>query len=367
MSKYAPIPKLLIGDLQVNLPIVQGGMGVGVSMAGLASAVARAGGLGVVSAVGLGFTEKDVSADYLAANIRSLRKQIRKARRDAGGGALGVNIMVALSDYGDYARAAAEEGIDVIFSGAGLPLNLPESVPADSTVKLVPIISSHRAATLICKKWLARYKRIPDGFVVEGPLAGGHLGFRTELIDDPAYCLHRLIPEVLEAVKPFIELTGREVPIIAAGGIFSGGDIAEFMAMGAAGVQLGTRFVATEECDASQKFKDLYVSSVADDVVILNSPVGLPGRAIRNAFTEAVSGGEKRPVRCPYKCIVTCEGEDSPYCIANALLNARVGKFDRGFAFAGANVTRVKEIVTVQELMDSLVEEYLAAVEKQTH
>lgn len=357
-------PQLAFGDLTIPVPIIQGGMGVGVSMSGLAAAVARAGALGVISAVGLGYGEKDIATDYLAANIRALRRQIHEAKEHAGGGALGVNIMVALSDYGVYAKAAAEEGIDVIFSGAGLPLNLPEFLPENSPTKLVPIISSHRAATLLCKKWLARYNRLPDGFVVEGPLAGGHLGFRLELIDDPEYRLQKLIVEVLAAVKPFAEQAQCEIPVIAAGGIFSGADMAEFFALGVAGVQLGTRFVATEECDASHAFKQAYVDSKPEDVILMKSPVGLPGRAIRSDFTETIAEGERKPVRCPFKCIVTCEAESSPYCIAVALLNARVGDFKRGFAFAGANVDRVSEIVTVQELIDSLLEEYRLAVQR---
>lgn len=355
------LPTLTIGDLTIPIPIIQGGMGVGVSMSGLAAAVARAGALGVISAVGLGYGEKDVATDYLNANLRALRRQIQVAKAQSEGGALGVNIMMALSDFGSYARVSAEEGIDVIFSGAGLPLNLPEFVPADAKTKLVPIISSHRAATLLCKKWQARYHRLPDAFVVEGPLAGGHLGFRKELIDDPDYRLQKLIPETVEAVKPFEEEYGRPIPIIAAGGIFTGADIAEFLDLGAAGVQLGTRFVATEECDASQAFKEAYVNSREEDVIILQSPVGLPGRAIGSEFTEQIAAGERKPVRCPYKCIVTCDAEKSPYCIALALLNARIGDFKRGFAFAGANVHRVAEIVTVQQLIDSLIADYQEA------
>lgn len=352
---------MVFGDLIIPVPIIQGGMGVGVSMCKLAAATARAGGLGVVAAVGLGYDEPDCARDYLVANIRGLRNHLRQAREHAEGGALGVNIMVALSDYGSYAKAAAEEGVDVIFSGAGLPMNLPEFIPEGAKTKLVPIISSHRAATLLCKKWLAKYNRLPDGFVVEGPLAGGHLGFRAELLDDPDYQLEKLIPEVVEAVKVFEDKTGAKVPVVAAGGVFTGADIAKFFELGAAGVQLGTRFVATEECDASDAFKQAYVESTPEDVIIIKSPVGLPGRAIRSPFTDSVAQGEKKPVRCPYKCIVTCEAEASDYCIALALLNARVGNFERGFAFAGANVHRVDKIITVQELIDSLLEEYREA------
>ncbi len=355
------LPELSIGDVTLRVPIIQGGMGVGISKSGLASAVARAGALGVISAVGLAHGEKDMLTNYLNANIRALRREIRVARDMSGDGILGVNIMVALSDYSNYVKASVEEGIDVIFSGAGLPLNMPEFVPADCKTKMAPIISSPRAATIICKKWMARYGRLPDCFVVEGPMAGGHLGFRPEQLDEPEYQLHRLMPETIAAVRPFEEMTGRSIPVIAAGGIFSGGDIAEYLDLGAAGVQLGTRFVATEECDASLAFKEAYVKSSQEDVIIINSPVGLPGRAISCGFTRALNKGKKHPVRCPYKCLITCEAEKSPYCIALALLSAQRGNFEKGFAFAGANVYRVNEILTVQQLIDSLAEEYSQA------
>ncbi len=318
---------LKIGDLTAELPIVQGGMGVGVSMSGLASAVANEGGIGVIASVGIGLFEPDFFSSYLEANLRILRREIRKAR-ELTKGILGVNIMVALSDYAEYVKAAIKEGIDIIFSGAGLPLTLPEYVLPGTKTKLVPIVSSARAAAIICKKWFARYDYVPDAIVVEGPLAGGHLGFKEEQISDPAYSLENLVVEVLQTVKAFAEEHGRTIPVIAAGGIFSGADIRKFMKLGVAGVQMGTRFVTTCECDVSDEFKQAYLDCRKEDLIIIKSPVGMPGRVIRNRFVDDVHKGKKVPFRCPCRCIVTCDSKDTPYCIALALVNAQRGKLN---------------------------------------
>ncbi len=356
--------ELRIGDLVCKTPIVQGGMGVGISMSGLASAVANQGGLGVLSAAMPGAMEPDVKKNMREANIRGLRSEIRKARQQSDG-VLGVNIMVALGDYADMVTVSIEEGIDIIFSGAGMPLSLPEYLPAESKTKLAPIVSSGRAAMLICKKWLKRYDRLPDAFVVEGPMAGGHLGFKAEQLDDPAFALERLVPAVVAAVGPFEKKHGKTIPVIAAGGIYTGEDIHRFLAMGAAGVQLGTRFVATDECDADPAFKNKFVSAAEEDIVVIKSPVGMPGRAIRNPFLDAAENGEKSPLKCPFHCLRTCDPEKSPYCIAMALANARKGKFAYGFAFAGQNAYRVDKIVPVKALVDELKREYVAAARRQ--
>lgn len=349
--------ELKIGDLVIKLPIIQGGMGVGVSLAGLASAVADQGGVGTIATAGIGMFETDFNANYLEANIRALKKEIKKARRLTKG-ILGVNIMVALSNYADLVKAAIEEEIDIIFSGAGLPFNLPEFLTKDSKTKLVPIVSSGRAAAIIAKKWSDKYNYPPDAIVVEGPKAGGHLGFKAEHLEDPRYSLEKLIPEVIEAIKPFAEKYGRDIPVIAAGGIYTGQDICKFLLMGAAGVQMGTRFVTTTECDSSVKFKQAYIDSNQNDVTIIKSPVGMPGRAIRNKFIEDVSRGERKPFTCPHHCIITCDFKNTPYCIALALINAQKGLLDEGFAFAGANAYRATEIISVKELMDTIMEEY---------
>lgn len=355
--KKNKLPGLRIGHLTARLPVVQGGMGVGISLARLAAAVASEGGIGVIATAGIGMPEPDFFSNYLAANVRALKKEIRRARQKTRG-ILGVNIMVALSSYAEMVKTAVDEGIDIIFSGGGLPLDLPKLVDPDGRTKLVPIVSSGRAARLICRRWRTRYQRFPDAVVVEGPMAGGHLGFKPEEIDDPGHALEKLIPEVIEEVGSFTADNGFAIPVIAAGGIYTGADIARFIGLGAAGVQLGTRFVTTTECNASDEFKQAYIDAAADDIIVIKSPVGMPGRAIRNQFLDDVSAGKKKPYKCPYHCIRTCDYEKSPYCIFFALVNAQRGKLRHGFAFAGANAWRATGIVTVRELMGMLVSEY---------
>jgi len=353
------LPELRIGDMVAKIPIVQGGMGVGISLSGLASAVANEGGIGVIAAAMIGMGEPDLAANPVEANVRALRNEIRKAR-SLTKGLLGVNIMVALTVFSEIVIAAIEEGIDFIFSGAGLPLDLPKYLKKGSRTKLVPIVSSGRAAEVLCKKW-ERLSYLPDAFVVEGPMAGGHLGLKPEQIFAPEFTLEILVAEVLAAVKPFEEKHGRAIPVIAAGGIYTGADINKFLKMGAAGVQMATRFVATHECDADMAFKQAYVNADKEDIVIIQSPVGLPGRAINNEFLEAVKRGEKIPFTCPYHCIRTCDHRNSPYCIALALMQAKKGNLKRGFVFSGQNAYRVDRIVSVKELIDSLMQEFAEA------
>lgn len=351
------VPSLRIGEHRARLPIVQGGMGVGISLSGLASAVALEGGVGVIATAGIGAFELDFHHNFLEANIRALRREIRRAKeRVQGRGVLGVNIMAALTNFADMVRTSIEERIDVIFSGAGLPLNLPSFLPKGSLTKLAPIVSSGRAAALICKRWLEKYYYAPDAVVVEGPKAGGHLGFKQEQLDDPNFSLEKLVPEVIEAVRPYEERSGKTIPVIAAGGVYDGEDIAKFLKMGAAGVQMATRFVATHECDASPKFKEAFVRAREEDLVIIQSPVGLPGRALRNKFIEDVEQGRRQPYTCPYHCIRTCDYKESPYCIAIALTNAQQGRLKGGFVFAGSNAYRVNQIVSVAELIAELVQ-----------
>lgn len=354
------LPKLNIGDIFSKIPIIQGGMGVGISLSGLASAVANEGGIGVIAAAIPGIHEADFSTNGAQANIRVLRNEIRKAKKLTSG-ILGVNIMVALTNFGEMVRTSIEERIDIIFSGAGLPLDLPGYLPQDVKTKLVPIISSARAAIIICKKWMARFNCLPDAFVVEGPMAGGHIGFKAEQIDHPDFSLEKLVTEVIESLKQFKTKWNKPIPVIAAGGIYNGEDINRFLKLGAAGVQMGTRFVATHECDADLAFKQLYVDSREEDLVVIKSPVGLPGRVIRNSFIDEVNQGRRKPVRCPFHCIKTCERHKSPYCIALALGNARKGKFKNGFAFAGKNAYRIKAIISVKELIDTLKMEFARA------
>ncbi|MCK5076686.1 MAG: nitronate monooxygenase [Calditrichia bacterium] len=364
---FENIPKLKIGNLVAEKPIIQGGMGVGVSMAKLASAVANEGGIGVISSVGLGLLKPDATKKLSKkdANKEAIRKEIRLARKLTDG-ILGLNVMVALTDYDDILKIAFEEEIDIVFVGAGLPLKLPKDLPLETIkngkTKIGVIVSSGRAANLIFQVWKKNFNHVPDAVVVEVPLAGGHLGFKKEQIDDPNFALEKILPEVIKAVKPFEEYSNKEIPVIAAGGIYTGADIKKYLDMGAKGVQMGTRFVATHECDASDKFKQSYIDSKKEDIVIIQSPVGLPGRTIRNAFIDDVSAGEKKPFKCLWKCLKTCDYKNTPYCIAIALINAQQGKLEDGFTFAGANAYRVNEIVSVKELFEMLENEYNEAL-----
>jgi NAD(P)H-dependent flavin oxidoreductase YrpB (nitropropane dioxygenase family) len=353
--------QLKIGDLTAKLPIIQGGMGVGISLSGLAAAVANQGGIGVIAAARIGMFEHDCATNYCEANIRALREEIRKAR-SLTSGIIGVNIMVALSNFADLVKTSIEEGVNAIFAGAGLPLDLPGLVDKFSNTKLIPIISSAKAAKLIIKRWYSKYKYIPDAFVVEGPKAGGHLGFKTEQLDDPDYALEKIVVDVLNTVKPFEQEFNRPIPVIAGGGIYSGADIYQIMKLGVAGVQMATRFVTTNECDASVEFKNTYIHAKKEDIGIIQSPVGMPGRAIINEFIVEVKEGHKATFGCAYHCIVTCDYKDSPYCIARALINAKKGFLKNGFAFAGVNAYRATEIRPLQEVCDCIKAEYAQAV-----
>lgn len=349
--------KLRIGNITINLPIIQGGMGVGISLSSLASAVANEGGVGVISTAVIGINENDFFSNFLEANIRALKKEIRKAK-ELTKGIIGVNIMMALSNYADMVRTAIKEGIDIIFMGAGLPLNLPQFLTGKERTKLVPIVSSARAAGIISKRWHEKYDYLPDAIVVEGPMAGGHLGFKKEQINDSEYSLEKLVPEVVKEMKPWENQYKKTIPIIAAGGIYSGADIHKFIKLGASGVQMATRFVTTHECDASIEFKNTYIRSQKEDIEIIDSPVGMPGRVIVNKFVDAVKKGKKHPHNCHFHCIRTCNIKNSPYCIALALINAQRGNMEHGFAFAGENAYKTNEIVSVKELIKSLMEEY---------
>lgn len=346
--------ELSIGGLQIKVPIIQGGMGVGISLNGLASAVANEGGVGVISSAGLGLLYRNLSKDYLEASILGLREEIRKAREKTSG-FIGVNIMVALTNFEDMVRTSIEEKADMIISGAGLPLDLPRYLTKDSITKLIPIVSSGRAAKIICEKWKSLYNYLPDAIVVEGPKAGGHLGFKVNQISDENFRLEELVPDVVREVAVFEKEYNQEIPVIAAGGIYNGEDIYNIMQLGAKGVQMGTQFVTTEECDASAEFKNTYINAEEKDVEIIVSPVGMPGRAINNEFLDAVKRGEKKPVNCPVKCIKTCNVETTPYCIIAALMNAYKGNFKAGYAFAGSNAFKAKRIRTVKEVMNELM------------
>jgi nitronate monooxygenase len=357
-AQHDTVPPLVIGDLTARLPIVQGGMGVGISLSGLAAAVANAGGIGVIAANAIGMLEKDYFRDGRAANLRALRSEIRAARA-ATDGVIGVNIMVAVADFHELLEVAIEERVDVIFMGAGLPIKgLPVDRIRAAGVKIAPIVSSVRAVEMIFRMWRKLYDDAPDAVVFEGPKAGGHLGFTAEQIDDPAFQLEAIVPQIAAALEPFATEAGRSIPLIAGGGIFSGADMHRALELGAAGVQMGTRFVATEECDADPAFKQAYVHATAEDIGLIHSPVGMPGRAIRNAFITDAEAGQRPKFRCAWQCLASCKADDANYCISIALNNARRGNLRQGFVFAGSNAYRVTAIVPVAELMAELELEY---------
>jgi nitronate monooxygenase len=353
--------ELKIGNLTVKLPIIQGGMGVCVSLSGLASAVANEGGIGVISAVGVGMTEPDFRKNLREANKRALKKEIRKARLKTNG-ILGINIMLAASDFDDLLEVALKGHIDVVFIGAGLPLKKPSNIKNSllecTNTKFIPKVSSSRAAKLIFKYWSEKYNRIPDAIVVEGPLSGGHQGFRKEELDNPEISLSSIVKNTVNEIDFFEQKYGIEIPVIAAGGIYSGKNIFDIMNVGAKGVKMGTRFVTTNECDASIKFKQNYLSCVASDITIIDSPVGLPGRVITNTFVQEIQAGNQKPINCPWKCLKTCDYRKVQFCIAEALFNAATGNFINGFSFAGTQAYLSEKIISVKETINQLKNEY---------
>lgn len=346
------LPSLRIADLTINPPILQGGMGVRVSRSGLAAAVANEGCVGVIAGVGLGKFENLPRSEFEAINNEALRVEIRKAK-SLSKGIIGVNLMVALSNYEPLVRTAVDENIDMIISGAGLPLELPKFVEKEN-IKLVPVVSSVRALKIICDKWKRNFNRLPDAVIVEGSKAGGHIGYDfQEVVEGKAPGLDELITEIVGFAKTF----DPEIPVIAAGGIFDGKDIAHFLKLGASGVQMGTRFVCTDECDAHDNFKRAYLNAKKEDIIIIKSPVGMPGRVIKNKFVEDIMSGKTRPASCNYRCLKTCNPKTAPYCIAKALTSAAEGNVDEGFVFAGSNAYRCAEIVPVKKLIDEIVSE----------
>lgn len=347
------LPPLVIGDLIASIPIIQGGMGIGVSGYKLASAVANEGAVGIISGVQIGYREPDFITNTKEANIRALRKEIRKAKEISPNGIIGVNLMVAINYYGEMVKACIEENIDLIISGAGLPLSLPKLVEG-SNVKIAPIVSSGKAASVICKMW-KKHNRCPDLIVVEGPEAGGHLGFHKENLSNPM-SLDDIVTEVINEVKSFEEFYNKKIPVVAAGGVYDGKDIARLIKLGASGVQMATRFVATFECDADIRYKEAYIKCNKDDIEIITSPVGMPGRAIRNDFIKRVEQGRIPPVKC-FMCLKKCNPKETPYCITKALVDAVNGNVDNALIFTGSNAYRIDKIISVRNLIDELKED----------
>ncbi|MDX2100117.1 MAG: nitronate monooxygenase family protein [Leptolyngbyaceae cyanobacterium bins.59] len=361
-----PLPFLQIGQHLARYPIIQGGMGIRISGAHLAAAVANAGGVGVISAIALGLNSPyfDITQpslgkrreQFFAANRLALIDEVQTARTLSPDGILGVNVMVAAQDYETLVRTAAEQGVNLIISGAGLPLQLPGYTADYPGVALVPIVSSTRAARVICRKWERQYGRLPDAFVVENPnLAGGHLGAKLEELGDRVFDADQVIPDLVAYLQQEI---GQPIPIIAAGGVWDRADIDQMLALGASGVQIGTRFITTDECDADIRYKEFHLHAQPEDVVIIASPVGMPGRALRNAFVEKViAGSPELEKRCLLNCLHACKcrDEQQAFCIVQALDKAARGDIDNGLVFSGHHVGRVDRIIPVADLMAALV------------
>lgn len=338
--------ELKIGDLCPRVPVIQGGMGVGVSLSDLAGAVAAAGGIGVISTAQIGFRSPDFAQNPIECNLKAIEDEIRKARKKANGGIVGVNIMVATRRYEDYVKAVVAAGIDLIISGAGLPMTLPE---ISGAAKIAPIVSSRKALRVIANHWRKKYDRKPDLIVIEGPLAGGHLGFSREDIDAYTITGEKNYDEEIQSIIAFAEELG--VPVVVAGGVYERKDMDHYLSIGAKGVQIATRFVTTKECDASDAYKQAYIKAKKEDIVIVKSPVGMPGRAIHNAFLDKVNAGERFMRGCR-QCIVTCKPDTAPYCITEALINAVEGRLDEGLIFCGNNAYRANKIETVADIME---------------
>lgn len=342
---------LKIGNLTASIPIIQGGMGIGVSASNLAAAVANSGGIGIISAAQLGYSEDDFEKNPLEANLRALKKHITLAKSKAPNGIIGINAMVASNNYAEHIKAAIEAGVDLIISGAGLPTMLPKIVK-DSAVKIAPIVSSLKAAKVILKLWDKHDNVAPDFVVIEGPKAGGHLGFKLEELQDENLDFDKVVVDIINEKKAYEEKYNKEIPIIVAGGIFDGFDIAKYLKLGANGVQMATRFVVTEECDASQAFKNAYINASKDDIYIVKSPVGMPGRAIKNKFVEKTLNCREKITHC-YNCLTPCDPSVTPYCISKALINAVKGNINEGLIFCGENASRLTKMTTVKELINA--------------
>lgn len=346
---------LKMGNIEAKVPIIQGGMGIGISLGGLAGAVALEGGIGIISAAQIGYREPDFDTDTKEANLRAIKKEYEKARNIAPEGVIGFNLMVAMRHYEDYVRAAVEAGADLIVSGAGLPTDLPGLV-GDADVKLAPIVSTEKSAKVILKYWDKKYKRVPDLLVIEGPHAGGHLGFAreklTEFDDFSVYA--KEVEKILAVAKGYEEQYGKKIPAALGGGIDTPEATRDAFLLGVDAVQVATRFVTTEECDADNRYKNAYLEAKKEDIIIVKSPVGMPGRAINNDLIRRVAAGERIPHSPCHRCLHRCNPAQIPYCITDALIHAAKGELEDALLFCGANAYKADRIETVKEVMDDL-------------
>jgi nitronate monooxygenase len=363
-SGSCTMPRLKIRNLDLAYPIQQGGMGVGISWEGLAGAVAHEGCVGLVSAIGTGYhgsanpkmrLGRPDGTDALNPP-KALEWIIRAARERAEGrGAVGVNILCAIEGYEAAVRASLAGGAQMIVSGAGLPLALPGYV-GDADVALVPIVSSGRALSVICKQWQRKYNRLPDAVVLEGPESGGHQGFSHEGCADPAHTLENILPEVIEERDKW-----GDFPVLVAGGVWDHADIQKFLTLGASGVQMGTRFIGTFECDASPLFKEVILRAKAEDIELMKSPVGLPARGVRTSLQRRIEAGTAPQVKCVSNCLSPCgHGKGAMavgYCIADRLADAMRGDQENGLFFTGSNGAKLRDLVSVRDLIEELTQD----------
>lgn len=347
------INPLKIGDLVAKIPIIQGGMGVGVSLSNLAGNVAKHGAIGVISAAHPGYLEEDFETNTLSANIRGLTKHIKKAKEISSNGIIGVNVMVAMNNYIEHVKTAIEAGADLIISGAGLPLNLPD-ITKGSSIKIAPIVSSSKAARIILTYWKKHFNKTADAVIVEGPLAGGHLGFKKDKIDEETNSFDKNVQSVIEEVKNFENEFNKTIPVVVAGGVFTHQDMMKYLNIGASGVQVATPFVATHECDAHINFKNAFVNCKKEDIELTISPVGMPGRAIKNKLTETLKTQKVKITKC-YNCLIPCNPTSTPYCISSALIKAVKGDVENGLVFCGANAYRINKLSSVKEILNKLM------------
>lgn len=349
------IKPLKIGNIEAKVPVIQGGMGIGISLGTLAGAVAKEGGIGIISAAQIGYREEGFDRDPKAANLRAIKKEYARARSIAPHGVIGFNLMVAMRDYEEYVRAVIDAGADIIVSGAGLPMDLPR-IAGDSDVKLAPIVSTEKSARVILKYWDRKYHRMPDLLIIEGPKAGGHLGFTKEQLK---YYQQEVVDEeikkILTAVGNYESSYGKKILTAYGGGIDGHQQAEHAFSLGVDAIQVATRFVTTEECDADIRYKEAYLRAKPEDIIIVKSPVGMPGRAIRNAFTEQVMSGRRIPHNPCHRCLARCNPGDVPYCITDALIHAAKGEVDQALLFCGAYAYKAERIETVKEVIDSLL------------
>lgn len=348
------IKPLQIGNLTAKIPVIQGGMGVGISLSSLAGAVAKEGGIGIISTAQIGYREDTFDSDPIGSNLRAIQKEVEKARQIAPEGIIGVNIMVATRQYEEYVKAAVDAGVDLIISGAGLPMTLP-AIVGDADTKLAPIVSSAKSVDVIIKYWLKKYNRLPDMVVIEGPKAGGHLGFSLEQLQAmEAMNYEEEIKKIIALVNQYAQVHDKKIPVVVAGGVYERKDMEKYLALGANGVQMATRFVTTYECDASDAYKQAYINAKKEDIIIVKSPVGMPGRAIRNTFMEKAKEGNIPHGKC-HLCISTCKPAETPYCITEALVNAVKGDVENALLFCGTNAYRAEKLEHVADIMQEFV------------